>query len=272
MPESALHQETEGMHPALANERRFINIAAYRFIAIRNGATLGARLLERSRAVELRGSVLIAPEGINLFVAGLPEQVETWLAELVTDERFHGLAARRSWSATQPFGRMRVRLKTEIIRMNRPEIAPAAGRAIAVSPVRLAQWLDQGCDDAGRQVRLLDARNAFEVDYGSFRGAMSLGLRRFSDFPARVAPHLEALRATSVVSFCTGGIRCEKARLFLQSAGLKHSYQLEGGILGYFDAVGSRHYTGSCFVFDGREALDPSLAPIADSAARSASG
>jgi len=260
------------MRPALADARRYINIAAYRFVAIHDGATLRARLLERSRALELRGTVLIAPEGINLFVAGLPAQVEAWLAELGTDERFRGLATRRSWSATQPFGKMRVRLKAEIIRMNRPELAPAAGRACAVSPMRLARWLDQGCDDAGRQVRLLDTRNAFEVDYGSFRGAISLGLRRFSEFPARVAPHLEALGATSVVSFCTGGIRCEKAGLFLQAAGLKHSYQLEGGILGYFDAVGSRHYTGSCFVFDGREALDPSLAPIADFAACSASG
>lgn len=260
------------MRPAVADARRFINIAAYRFVAIHDGATLGARLRARSRALDLRGTVLIAPEGINLFVAGVPEQVETWLVELGADARFRGLATRRSWSATQPFGKMQVRLKAEIIRMNRPELAPAAGRACAVSPVRLARWLDQGCDDEGRPVRLLDTRNAFEVDYGSFRGALSLGLRRFSDFPSRVAPHLEALGGTTVVSFCTGGIRCEKAGLFLKSAGLKHSYQLEGGILGYFDAVGSRHYSGNCFVFDGREALDPSLVPIEKAAVRRASG
>lgn len=242
-----------------------LNIAGYRFVAIDDSASLGRQLLEACRALDLRGTILIAPEGINFFLAGQPSRLRTWLDELSMDPRFRGLTTRQSWSATQPFGKMRVRIKSEIIRMNRPELVPAAGRARAVMPTELERWLDQTHDDEGRPIVLLDTRNAFEVDYGAFRGARSLGLQRFSEFPERVRPHVDAWRSATVVSYCTGGIRCEKAGLFLAALGLEHSVQLEGGILAYFDTVGAKHFDGSCFVFDEREALDPALAPIGGS-------
>jgi len=250
-------------------EAQVLNIAAYRFVAIDDCAALRDQLLGRCCALDLRGTILLAPEGLNLFLAGAPARIAAWLAALLEDARFHGLALRRSWSAEQPFAKMQVKLKAEIIRMRRPELVPAAGRARAVAPATLARWIDQGRDEEGRPLLLLDTRNAFEVDYGSFRGAMSLGLGRFSDFPARIAPYLDALRDKTVVSFCTGGIRCEKAALFLGSAGLVHNYQLDGGILGYLESVGAQHYNGTCFVFDGREALDHRLAPISKPMARS---
>ncbi len=156
---------------------------------------------------------------------------------------------------------MLVKVKREIIRMDHPMIRPAAGRAPAVAPATLRRWLDQGCDDDGREIVLLDTRNAFEVDYGSFTGAVDWRIDRFTRFPDAAAAHRADLQGKTVVSYCTGGIRCEKATLHLREEGID-AFQLDGGILGYFDAVGGDHWIGECFVFDEREALRPDLVPI----------
>ncbi|MBU6284893.1 MAG: sulfurtransferase [Betaproteobacteria bacterium] len=241
-----------------------LNIAAYRFVAIHDRERLRDQWLEQCLALSIKGTILIAPEGINLFLAGPAASIETWLESLQGDQRFAGLEAKYSWSQHQGFARMRVRLKAEIIRMNKPDIAPAAGRAPWVSAQTLARWLDQGHDDEGRALVMLDTRNAFEVDYGTFNGAVSYDLKQFSDFPKAIQMHRQAFEGKTVVSFCTGGIRCEKAGLFMQAIGMKHCYQLDGGILKYFETVGQRHYQGSCFVFDQREALDPALKALSD--------
>ena len=115
--------------------------------------------------------------------------------------------------------------------------------------------------DAGRPVVTLDTRNAFEVDYGTFDGAIDWRLAKFSDFPQALREHLPQLRDKTVVSFCTGGIRCEKAALAMREAGLEAVYQLEGGILKYFEETGGAHFHGRCFVFDEREALGTDLLP-----------
>jgi UPF0176 protein len=130
-----------------------------------------------------------------------------------------------------------------------------------VDAATLRRWLDRGLDDAGREVVLLDTRNAFEVAHGTFRQARHFGLSRFSEFPQAFDAHRDELRGKTVVGFCTGGIRCEKAVLYLQDEGLHHCYQLEGGILKYFEEVGSAHFDGTCFVFDERVALDARLSP-----------
>jgi UPF0176 protein len=157
-----------------------------------------------------------------------------------------------------------VRLKNEIIRMNQPMIAPSKGRAPWVSAQTLARWLDQGHDDEDRPVVMLDTRNAFEVSYGSFNDAISYDLKQFSEFPQAIEANRQAFEGKTVVSFCTGGIRCEKAGLFMQAIGMTHCYQLDGGILKYFEEVGERHFQGTCFVFDQREALDPSLRALSE--------
>jgi UPF0176 protein len=236
-----------------------LNIAAYKFVAISDGPALRDHLLERSRALELRGTVLVTPEGINMFLAGAEAAVEEFLALLRADARFADLVAKKSWSATQPFRRMLVKCKREIIRMDHPAIQPASGRAPGVEPATLKRWLDQGHDDEGKPVALLDTRNAFEVDYGTFEGAIDWRITKFTEFPEAVAAHREQLAGKTVVSFCTGGIRCEKANLLMHEMGLDNTLQLEGGILRYFEDVGGAHYRGDCFVFDGREALAPDL-------------
>ena len=144
----------------------------------------------------------------------------------------------------------------------RPDQLP---RAPALPAATLARWLAQGHDDDGRPVVTLDTRNAFEVDYGTFENAIDWRISKFSEFPEAVQAHKQDLMGKTVVSFCTGGIRCEKAAIYLQQQGLDGPvYQLEGGILKYFEETGGPHYQGACFVFDQREALDAGLAPSTD--------
>lgn len=242
-----------------------LNIAAYRFVALDDLPVLQARLRAEAEARALRGTVLLAPEGINLFLAGPPEAVEGWLVALQADGRFAGLVVKRSHSTSVPFARLKVKLKREIVRMDLPTLRPATDRPPGVAPRTLARWLAQGHCDEGRPVRLLDTRNAFEVDMGAFEGAIDWRLNRFTEFPAALAAHRDALAGATVVSYCTGGIRCEKAALAMQDLGLAHCVQLDGGILQYFEDTdgAAPGWRGRCFVFDERIGLDPGLAPLA---------
>jgi UPF0176 protein len=239
-----------------------LNVSAYRFAALDDLPARRERLEEAARQRQLKGTVLLAPEGINVFLAGAANSVRGWLDALRCEPAFAGLTAKESWSEVQPFQRLKVKIKPEIVRMNMPTLRPAHARPPAVAPETLARWLSAGHDDDGRELALLDTRNGFEVDAGAFEGAIDWRLEKFSDFPAALARHREALLGKTVISYCTGGIRCEKAALVMQDMGLPHSYQLEGGILKYFEETqGAPHWRGACFVFDDRRLLDPSLAP-----------
>ena len=243
---------------------RVANIAAYKFVTLDDLPALREQVRERSLALGLKGTVLLAPEGINLFLAGTGEGVDGFLRWLRGDARFADLQVKVSESDAVPFGKMLVKIKREIIRMDHPAIRPAAGRAPGVDGPTLARWLAQGHDDAGREVLMLDTRNAFEVDVGTFEGAVDWRISRFTQFPAAVQAHLGDLQDKTVVSFCTGGIRCEKAAIYMAEAGVPHIYQLEGGILKYFEETGGVGFKGRCFVFDERVSLDPGLAPERD--------
>jgi UPF0176 protein len=240
-----------------------LNISCYLFVSLTDAPALRDRLHARAEQLNLKGTVLLAEEGINLFLAGTADALHTWVAELREDARFAPLRPKESWSETQPFQRLKVKVKPEIIRMNHPAIRPdQAARAPALAPAVLARWLDQGHDDDGREVVLLDTRNGFEVDHGAFDGAIDWRLHKFSDFPEALAAHKDELAGKTVVSYCTGGIRCEKAAMVLAEQGLP-AWQLDGGILKYFEDTGGKHYHGSCFVFDEREALAADLSPSA---------
>jgi UPF0176 protein len=244
-----------------------VNLSAYKFVTIESGADWRAQLAERCQSLGLRGTILLAPEGINLFVAGEPEQIGSFMEYLRTDPLFEGkfadLEFKESVSATQPFGKMLVKLKREIITMKKPAIRPELGRAPSVGAATLKSWLDRGHDDEGRPVVMLDTRNAFEVDVGTFDQALDYRIAKFSEFPGVIEEHRADLAGKTVVSFCTGGIRCEKAAIHMKEVGIDHVYQLEGGILKYFEEVGGAHYHGECFVFDHRTALNAALEPAA---------
>ena len=238
-----------------------INIAAYKFISIDDTVAMQPVLRDLCARLALKGTILLTPEGINLFLAGARPAVDDFLTWLRSDERFSDIEVKESQSAEQPFNKMLVKLKAEIITMKMPLIRPEQGRAPAVTPTVLQRWLDQGHDDGGKPVVMLDTRNAFEVDVGSFEHTVDFRIDKFSDFPAAVEQHRAELAGKTVVTFCTGGIRCEKAAIHMQQIGYDSVYQLDGGILKYFDEVGGAHYQGDCFVFDHRTALNPQLAP-----------
>jgi UPF0176 protein len=246
-----------------------LNIAAYRFVSLTDLPALQYAICEALEGSEIKGTVLLAEEGINLFLAGEAAAIHGFMAWLRSDSRFTGLTAKESWSDTQPFNKLLVKIKPEIIRMNHPAIQPTSGRAPAVDAITLKRWLDQGHDDHGQAVLMLDTRNAFETDCGTFDGALDWRIDKFTEFPAAFNAHfnaelnadVNALQGKTLVSFCTGGIRCEKAALWMREAGLTDVFQLDGGILAYFEQVGQAHYTGGCFVFDDRRVVDAALTP-----------
>jgi UPF0176 protein len=238
-----------------------LNISAYRFVPLTDTLALRESIRSQAEALALKGTVLLAEEGINLFLAGAPDKLRVFVAWLREDARFTPLEPKESWSESVPFGKLLVKIKREIIRMNHPTIQPTEGRAPAVDAKTLARWLDAGQDDEGRPVVTLDTRNAFEIGHGRFRDAIDWQIDKFSQFPAQVLAHRSELQGKRVVSYCTGGIRCEKAAIFMAEAGIEHVVQLDGGILKYFEEVGGAHFDGDCFVFDEREALDPALDP-----------
>lgn len=237
----------------------YVNIAAYKFITFNDTVEKRPEFRALCEELGLKGTILLSPEGINLFLAGLREPIDRFLAWLRSDERFADLQVKESYSDRQPFTRMLVKLKREIITMKHPLIKPEEGRAPAVDAQTLKRWLDQGHDDAGKPVVMLDTRNAFEVDVGTFDDTVDYRIEKFSEFPEVIAQHKEEYAGKTVVTFCTGGIRCEKAAIHMHNVGFDSVYQLEGGILKYFEEVGGAHYKGDCFVFDYRTALNPKL-------------
>ena len=238
--------------------------AAYRFVPIADCPALRGHLHASASAAGLKGTLLLAEEGLNFTLAGAPAALHAWLAQLQADARFAALDIKHSQAAALPFRHLRVKLKPEIIRMNQPTVRPQAGRAPSVDAATLALWLQAGRCDAGRPVLLLDTRNAFEVDAGAFIGATDWRMGKFSDFPAALQAHRGDLQGKTVVSYCTGGIRCEKAALWMAAQGVQQVLQLDGGILRYLEATAVQHapgWQGRCVVFDDREALDAQLAP-----------
>jgi UPF0176 protein len=240
---------------------QILNIAAYKFVALGQPAMLQASITEVLQGRAIKGTVLLAEEGINLFLAGPAADIHDFLAWLKQDVRFADLQTKESWSGAQPFRKLLVKVKPEIIRMNHPAVQPAAGRAPAVDAATLKRWLDAGHDDAGRPVVTLDTRNDFEADVGTFHKAIDWRIRKFTEFPEALLAHKDELAGKTVVSFCTGGIRCEKAAILMREAGIENVWQLDGGILKYFEESGHAHFEGECFVFDERRALDPALKP-----------
>jgi UPF0176 protein len=235
---------------------RILNIATYRFVQIDDPEAVRARLLPHATALGLKGTILLAHEGINMFLAGAETTVRSFLSILDDDPRFANLDIKESWSETMPFHKMKIKVKDEIVTFRQPQVNPAKTPAPFMSPEDLKARLDRG-----DEIVLLDTRNDVEVDTGTFKGARFWGNKNFTEFGEIAKAHIDELKNKTVVSFCTGGIRCEKAAPYLQSLGAKDVYQLEGGILRYFERVGRDHYDGDCFVFDERAAVDPALAP-----------
>ena len=231
-----------------------INLSCYKFAPLEGLAALRENLREAAKAHELKGTILLAPEGINFFLAGTRPQLAAVLELIRAVPGLADIAPKESPSSAQPFKRMLVKVKQEIIAFGVEGVDPARRPSAKISAKELKRWLDEG-----RPVTLLDTRNDYEVRMGTFKGAVVPRIWNFRDFPAAVAKLPAELKAQPVVMFCTGGIRCEKAGPFMAMQGYTDILQLDGGILKYFEEVGGAHYDGECFVFDERVGVGPDL-------------
>ena len=231
----------------------FVNIAGYRFVDLPDRDELREPFREACEKNRLLGTILLSTEGINFFLCGDQAGIDGFLNFLESDERFVDIPLKISHSEKLAFRRMNVRLKKEIISMGMDEIRPADYTGDAISPTEFKHWLDEG-----RDITILDTRNDYEIRIGTFENAVDLDISTFRTFPDAVA-NSDLDKEKTVVMFCTGGIRCEKASALMLNQGFQDVRQLEGGVLGYFEEVGGAHWNGDCFVFDRRVAVDPEL-------------
>lgn len=230
-----------------------VNIAGYRFVDLPDRDALRAPFKSACDDAGLLGTVLLSPEGINFFISGAQAGIDQFVEFLESDSRFVDIPLKVSYSERMSFRRMNVRLKKEIISLGLDEIRPAERTGELISPAEFKRWMDEG-----RNIAVLDTRNDYEVKLGTFEGAIDLNLSTFRGFPDAVSTS-GIDKDQTVVMFCTGGIRCEKASVVMLDQGWSDVRQIEGGILGYFEEVGGEHWNGDCFVFDRRVALDPAL-------------
>lgn len=231
----------------------FVNIAGYRFVDLPDRDSLRNPIREKCIGLGLKGTVLLSHNGINFFLAGNEGEIDDFVSFLEEDERFQGIPLQISHSDYQPFRRMLVRLKKEIISLGMDEIKPAETPGNFIEPNEFKRWLDEE-----REVIILDTRNDYELRVGTFQNAIDLDIKSFREFPEAIKK-LEQDKSTPVVMFCTGGIRCEKASIVMENQGWKNVQQIKGGVLGYFKETGGAHWNGDCFVFDQRVSLDKNL-------------
>ncbi len=255
------HNESEPQVSSPADTTH-VNISGYRFVSIDDLPELRDSMLENFNDIGVKGTILIANEGINVALAGTAGQIQRVRRWFETDSRFKNLWLKESVSELRPFSKLKVRIRPEIITFqpNHPNpVSPADTPAPNMQPEQLQQWLDNNAE-----FTLLDTRNNYEIESGTFEQALDLKIDNFRDFTSAVDVALEngtLQKDTPIVTFCTGGIRCEKAAPYLIEKGFNEVYQVEGGILNYFDKCGGKHWQGDCFVFDDRAEINPALEP-----------
>ena len=236
------------------NNLEFLNVAGYKFEPLENLDSLIPEFQNKCDELGLKGSVYLSPNGINFSIAGTEEKIDTYIQFMEEDSRFRDIPLKKTFSETQPFRRMKVRLKKEIISLGRDDINPRELTGDYISPRELFEMYETKED-----VIVLDTRNEYETRVGLFENAVDLQLDTFRDFPSAIETLPEEYKDKQIVMYCTGGIRCEKASAVMMKAGFSDVKQLEGGVLDYFKETGGAYWNGDCFVFDERVALDKEL-------------
>ena len=236
------------------NNLEFLNVAGYKFEPLENLDSLIPEFQNKCDQLGLKGSVYLSPNGINFSIAGTEKNIDTYIKFMEEDSRFRDIPLKKTFSETQPFRRMKVRLKKEIISLGRDDINPRELTGDYISPRELFEMYETKED-----VIVLDTRNEYETRVGLFENAVDLQLDTFRDFPSAIETLPEEYKDKQIVMYCTGGIRCEKASAVMMKAGFSDVKQLEGGVLDYFKETGGAYWNGDCFVFDERVALDKEL-------------
>ncbi|MCA6574699.1 MAG: rhodanese-related sulfurtransferase [Pseudanabaena sp. M090S1SP1A06QC] len=226
--------------------------AFYHFTDLPDYEAMRTPLKEFCDAHQLKGTILLAKEGINSTIAGSREAIEALLARLRSDPRLEDLEHKESYSQGIPFQRMKVRLKKEIVTLGVPDIDPRYRVGKYVDPKDWNKLL------ADPDVIVVDTRNNYEVEFGTFKGAINPNIETFGEFPNYVQEQLNPEKHQKVAMFCTGGIRCEKASSYMLSQGFSEIYHLKGGILKYLEEVPPEEsiWEGECFVFDDRVSIN----------------
>jgi UPF0176 protein len=231
-----------------------VNIAGYRFVNLDDRDELRQPFRYICEKLQLKGTILLSPNGINFFLAGAQKSIDSYIEFLESDERFVGIPLKISHTEYQPFRRMLVRLKKEIIALGIDEVRPGEFTGPNIKPVEFKEMLDEN-----EEVIILDTRNDYETKIGIFENAIDLNLSTFKDFPDAILALPEEYKKKQIVMYCTGGIRCEKASVVMMNAGFENVKQLEGGVLGYFEQTDGSYWKGDCFVFDQRVAVNTEL-------------
>ena len=228
----------------------------YKFVQLADCINFQQPLLEFCQQQGIKGTILLATEGINGTIAGSRGSIDAVLAWLRNDSRLADLEAQESLTKSPPFKRMKVKIKKEIVSLGLPEVNPSEQVGTYVNP---SNW-NQIISDP--EIIMIDTRNQYEVDIGTFKGAINPKTESFREFTDYAAKHLNPQKQQKVAMFCTGGIRCEKASSYLLSQGFKEVYHLKGGILKYIEEIQAEEslWQGECFVFDERVTLKHGLA------------
>jgi|TARA_B100001094_G_scaffold87573_1_gene83754 UPF0176 protein len=236
------------------NNLEFLNVAGYKFEPLENLDSVIPEFQNKCDELGLKGSVYLSPNGINFSIAGTEADIDTYIKFMEEDARFKDIPLKKTFSETQPFRRMKVRLKKEIISLGRDDINPSELTGNYISPKELFEMYEKKED-----VIVLDTRNEYETRVGIFENAIDLQLDTFRDFPSAIETLPVEYKDKQIVMYCTGGIRCEKASAVMMKAGFSDVKQLKGGVLDYFKETGGAYWNGDCFVFDERVALDKEL-------------
>ena len=238
---------------------KYLTAALYKFVSLPNYKSLQAPILEACVSNNIKGTLLLAEEGINGTIAGLPQDIHNFLhflrSDSIFENRFADLEHKESFASEHPFYRMKVKLKKEIVTLGVPGVSPTKKVGTYVKP---EDWNALISDP---DVILIDTRNDYEVDIGTFKGAIDPKTTTFREFPEYVAEHFDKTKHKKVAMFCTGGIRCEKASSYMMDQGFEEVYHLQGGILKYLETVPEAEsmWEGECFVFDQRVAVKHNL-------------
>ena len=229
--------------------------ALYRFVRLDDYESMREPLLNFCTERGVKGTLLLAHEGVNGTISGSETAIADVLSYLRSDDRLSDLDCKFSYHEERPFLRMKVKLKREIVTMGLEDIDPNQSVGRYASPVEWNELIDDP------ECLVIDTRNDYEVEIGSFRGAINPGTKSFRDFPAWVDENLDPQKHKKVAMFCTGGIRCEKSTSLLVSKGFDDVWHLKGGILNYLEETleSSTRWEGECFVFDNRVAVNHQL-------------
>lgn len=236
-------------------EYPFVVAALYQFVRLEDYEELQQPLTNFCRKNGIKGTLLLAREGINGTVAGSRQGIDALKAYFAQDGRFDNLEYKESWAETMPFYRLKIRLKKEIVTIGIPDVDPNEVVGTYLNP---QEWNELIQDP---DVIVLDTRNDYEVDIGTFKNALDPKTKSFSEFPEYVRKNLADQKKKKIAMFCTGGIRCEKASSFMKQEGFDEVYHLKGGILKYIETIAPQEslWEGECFVFDNRVAVKHGL-------------